>query len=79
MWDHEAGRIDLDELVVQLLQRGWGFREYAPIVSGRDGGCWAVIGVHGGDRVRVDRSERVEAWTEAVRLALAGPARRSLP
>jgi hypothetical protein len=70
MWRHQAGRIDFDEPLSQLLLRGWGFREYAPIVGVRDGGCWAVIGVHGGARVRVDLSERREAWAEAVRLAL---------
>jgi hypothetical protein len=70
MWRHEAGRIDFDEPLSQLLLRGWGFREFAPIAGVRDGGCWAVVGVHGGDRVRVDRSERREAWGEAVGLAL---------
>jgi len=70
MWQHQAGRIDFDEPLLQLLRQGWGFREYAPIVGAGDGGCWAVIGVHGGARFRVDRSERREAWAEAVRLAL---------
>jgi hypothetical protein len=70
MWQHQAGRIDFDEPLLHLWERGWGFREYAPIIDARDGGCWAVIGVHGGARVRVDRSERREAWAEAVRLAL---------
>jgi hypothetical protein len=70
MWQHQAGRIDFDEPLLQLLQRGWGFREYAPIVGAQYGGCWAVIGVHGRVRVRVDRAERREAWAEGVRLAL---------
>jgi hypothetical protein len=70
MWQHEAGRIDFDEPLLQLLQRGWRFRECAPSVGAQDGGWWAVIGVHGWTRVRADRSERREAWAEAVRLAL---------
>ena len=70
MWQHQAGRIDFNEPLWQLWQRGWGFREYAPAVGARDGGCWAVIGVRGGVRVRGDRSERRDAWAEAVRLAL---------
>jgi hypothetical protein len=70
MWKHEVGRIDFDEPLFQLLQRGWRFREYTPIVGAPDVGCWAVIGVHGGSHVRVERSDRREAWAEVVRLAL---------
>jgi hypothetical protein len=76
MWQHQAGRIDFDEPLFQLLQRGWAFRERAPILGGRDGGCWDVIGVHNGERVRVDRPERRDAWAEAVRLALMGAVER---
>ena len=79
MWRHQAGRIDFDELLLRLWKRGWGFREYAPIVGAPDGGHWAVVGVHGGARVRGDRPERREAWAEAVRLALvAAVGRRDL-
>lgn len=70
MWRHEVGRIDFDEPLSRLLQLGWGFRESPPIVGARDGGCWAVIGVHAGGRVRADRPGRLEAWAEAVRYAL---------
>jgi hypothetical protein len=79
MWQHQAGRIDFDEPLSQLLQQGWGFGEYAPIGGGRDGGCWAVLGVHGGGRVRVERPERREAWAEAVRLALRADVERKPP
>jgi hypothetical protein len=76
MWQHQAGRIDFDEPLMQLLQHGWRFRECAPMVGARDGGCWAVIGVHSGGRVRADGSERREAWAEAVRLALMASVER---
>ncbi len=79
MWQHEVGRIDFDEPLFQLLQRGWRFREYTPIKVAPEIGCWAVVGVHGGSRVRVERSDRREAWAEVVRLALkAANERRSL-
>ena len=71
MWEHQVGRTDFDEPLLQLLQQGWGFREYAPIVGASSGGCWAVIGLQGGARIRADRTERKEAWAEVVRLALA--------
>jgi hypothetical protein len=70
MWRHQAGRIDFDGPLSRLWRRGWGFREYAPIVGARDDGHWSVVGDHGGARVRGDRPERREAWAEAVRLAL---------
>lgn len=78
MWKHQAGRIDFDEPLFQLFERGWRFQEFAPTVGARDGGCWAVAGFHRGARVLVDRLERRDAWAEAVRLALtaeisAGP------
>ena len=76
MWQHQAGRIDFDEPLFQLLQRGWRFREVGPIVGARDGGVWAVSGVHGWARVHVGRSERTDAWAEAVRLALVAATRR---
>jgi hypothetical protein len=79
MWRHQAGRIDFDGPLSRLWRRGWGFREYAPIVGARDDGHWSVVGDHGGARVRGDRPERREAWAEAVRLALAAAVgRRSL-
>jgi hypothetical protein len=79
MWRHQAGRIDFDGPLSRLWRRGWGFREYAPIVGARDDGHWSVVGDHGGARVRGDRPERREAWAEAVRLALvAAVERRSL-
>ncbi len=64
------GRIDFDEPLAELVQRGWRFQETAPIPRVRDGGCWAVIGDHGEARVRADCSEQREAWAEVVRLAL---------
>ena len=70
MWRHQAGRIDFDEPLGRLWRRGWGFREYAPIVGARDDCDWSVVGVHDGARVQGDRPERREAWAEAVRLAL---------
>jgi hypothetical protein len=70
MWQHQAGRIDFDEPLFRLMQRGWTFREYAPAAGAQSGGSWAVIGVEGCARVKVDRSERRDAWAEAVRLAL---------
>jgi hypothetical protein len=74
MWEHQAGRIDFDEPLERLLERGWEFREYAPLVGGRDGGCWAVVGNHGEARVQVERAGRWEAWADALRLAeAAGP------
>jgi hypothetical protein len=76
MWQHQAGRIDFEEPLFQLMQRGWAFRECAPIVGAREGGCWAVLGDHSGGRVRVDRSERRDAWAEAVRLALIAAVER---
>jgi hypothetical protein len=76
MWQHQAGRIDFDEPLFQLLQSGWRFQEFGPIKGARDGGCWAVSGVHAWDRVRVGRSERRDAWAEAVRLALTADTRR---
>ncbi len=76
MWQHQAGRIDFDEPLWQLWQRGWGFRECTPIIGAQDGGCWAVIGVHGGSRVQADRSGRRDAWAEAVRLALVAAVER---
>ena len=80
MWQYQAGRIDFDEPLLHLMQRGWGFRERAPIVGATDGGRWAVFGVHSGGRVRVDRSERRDAWAEAVRLArMAAVERRPSP
>jgi hypothetical protein len=79
MWRHQARRIDFDGPLLRLWQRGWRFREYAPIVGARDDGHWSVVGDHGGARVRGDRPERREAWAEAVRLALvAAVERRSL-
>jgi hypothetical protein len=70
LWKHQAGRIDFDEPLLKLLQRGWRFREQGPIMGARDGGCWAVTGFRRWARVRVDRLERRDAWAEAVRLAL---------
>src|SRR5690348_6645331 len=70
MWRHQAGRIDFDEPLLRLWRRGWGLREYAPIVGARDHSHWSVVGVHGEARVQGDRPERREAWAEAVRLAL---------
>ena len=70
MWRHQAGRIDFDGPLSRLWRRGWEFREFAPIVDGRDDDHWSVVGAHGGARVRGDRPERREAWAEAVRLAL---------
>jgi hypothetical protein len=77
MWEHQMGRIDFDEPLFELAQRGWRFREYAPIVGAQDGGCWTVIGMHGGARVQVDRSGRRDAWAEAVRVALMATTDRS--
>jgi hypothetical protein len=71
------GRIDFDEPLFELAQRGWRFREIAPIVGAQDDGCWAVIGMHGWTRVQVDRSGRRDAWAEAVRLALVATTDRS--
>jgi hypothetical protein len=76
MWQHQIGRIDFDEPLLHLLQRGWRFREFGPIVGARDGGCWAVTGFHGWVRVRVGRLERRDAWAEAVRLALRAVTKR---
>ncbi len=76
MWQHQAGRIDFDQPLFQLLERGWRFREFGPIVGARDGGCWAVTGVHGWARVQARRAERRDAWAEAVRLALAASSKR---
>ena len=70
MWQHQTGRIDFDEPLLQLMQLGWAFWEYAPIASGLEGGSWAVMGVKGSARVKVHRIERRDAWAEAVRLAL---------
>ena len=70
MWQHLVGMIDFDEPLSQLLEQGWGFREYPPIVGALNGGNWAVIGVHLGGQVWADGPERKEAWAEAVRLAL---------
>ena len=70
MWRHEAGRIDFEGPLSRLWRRGWGFREYAPILGARDDWQWSVVGVHGGVRVQGDRPERRDAWAEAVRLAL---------
>src|SRR5579871_6753759 len=70
MWRHQSGRIDFVGPLLRLWRRGWGFREYGPIVGARDDGHWSVVGVNGGAEVRVDRPERREAWAEAVRLAL---------
>ena len=70
MWKHHAGRIDFEEPLFQLFERGWRFQEFAPTIGARDGGCWAVTGFQRWARVRVDRLERRDAWAEAVRLAL---------
>jgi hypothetical protein len=70
MWQHQAGRIDFNEPLLQLMQRGWAFREYGPLAGALDGGSWVVIGVEGIDWIKVDRFERRDAWAEAVRLAL---------
>ena len=69
MWEHQVGRIDFEKPLFQLMQEGWDFREYTPIAGAPDGVFWVVKGVNGEDRVRVDCSERKEAWAEAVRLA----------
>jgi hypothetical protein len=69
MWEHQAGRIDFNEPLQRLLGRGWAFREYAPLVGGRGGSCWAVVGTHGVSRVQVECVGRREAWVEAMRLA----------
>ena len=69
MWQHQAGRFDFEEPLLQLVQRGWAFREYAPLTSALAGGSWVVIGVEGSGWVKVDRPERRDAWAEAVRLA----------
>ena len=76
MWKHQAGRMDFDGPLFQLLQRGWRFQEFGPIVGAREGGCWAVTGFHGWARVRVDRAERRDAWAEAVRLGLRAASKR---
>ena len=76
MWKHHAGRMDFDEPLFQLLERGWRFQEFAPTAGARDGGCWAVTGFHRWARVRVDRLERRDAWAEAVRLALKAAIKR---
>lgn len=76
MWRHEAGRIDFDGPLSRLWQRGWVFRESAPIRGAHDDGHWSVIGILGEARVRGDRPERRDAWAEAVRLALAAVAER---
>lgn len=70
MWQHQAGRIDFDEPLLQLLKLGWGFGESAPIVGAPNRGSWSVIGISDAARVRGDRPGRLEAWAEAVRLAL---------
>lgn len=70
MWQHQPGRIDFDGPLSLLLQLGWGFREIAPIVGVRGGGHWAVTGIQGARRLQVDRTDRRDAWAEAVRLAL---------
>ncbi len=69
MWQHQVGRIDFEKPLFQLMQQGWDFREYTPIAGAPDGVFWVVKGANGADRVRVDCSERNEAWAEAVRLA----------
>jgi hypothetical protein len=79
VWQHEAGRIDFDEPLFQLLQRGWRFREYTPVVGAQEVDCWAVVGVHGGSRFRVERSDQREAWAEVVRLALTEANERRPP
>ena len=71
MWQHQAGRIDFDQPLFQLLKHGRRFREFGPTKGARDGGCWSVIGVHGWARVHVDHYERRDAWAKAVRLGLA--------
>jgi hypothetical protein len=76
MWKHQAGRIDFDEPLLKLLHQGWRFRELAPIMGARDGGCWAGTAVHGWARFQVGRVERRDAWAEAVRLALAAAVKR---
>ena len=48
-----------------------------PIIGRQDGGCWSVIGIHGGSRVQAERSGRRDAWAEAVRLALMAATDRS--
>ena len=70
MWQHQEGRIDFDEPLLQLMQRGWAFREYGPKIGEPGGGSWSVIAVQGSARVKADRTERRDAWAEAVRLAL---------
>jgi hypothetical protein len=70
MWQHDAGRIDFDEPLLQLLERGWRFRECSPIGGVRDGRRWGVTGIRCWARVHVDRCVRRDAWAEAVRLAL---------
>jgi hypothetical protein len=71
MWTHQAGRMDFDEPLFQLLESGWRFRESGPIAGERDGGCWAVTGFRRWARVQASRLERRDAWAEAVRCALA--------
>ena len=70
MWQHQAGRIDFDRPLLKLLRRGWRFQERTPTVGAQDGGCWGVMAVYGAARVYVKRSERRDAWAEAVRHAL---------
>ncbi len=77
MWEHQMGRIDFDEPLFRLAERGWRFREYTPIIGSQDGGCWSVIGMQGGSRVQGERSGRRDAWAEAVRLALMAATDRS--
>jgi hypothetical protein len=79
MWQHQVGRLDFEKPLFQLMRLGWDFQEITPSAAAQGDVFWAVKGVNGADRVRVDGAERNEAWAEAVRLALmAADERRPL-
>ena len=42
MWKHQAGRIDFEEPLFELFERGWRFQEFAPTVGA---GRW-LLGRH---------------------------------
>jgi hypothetical protein len=76
MWKHQAGRIDFDEPLLELSERGGRFKECAPKTRAWNCGFWVASGFHRRARVRVDRLERRDARAEAVRVALKAVIRR---
>lgn len=57
----------IDELFVLLHEAGWSIGDAA--FDGQAGRTWLVYGTQGGYELRVDNSERTEAWKEACRQA----------